>query len=103
MSRINKPLWAVLLTVLCTTAVLADEGDRFELSYAKNFNWKGGRVSVDHGFGDVIVDTENGNEVRVRAKIRASDPDFGRQIRVTAVESGNGISVRTEYPERAGI
>lgn len=99
MPRISKSWWTAIFVVLCATAVFAGDEDRFELNYAKTFTYRGGRVTVDHGFGSVSVSAGSGNEVTIRATIRASDPEFGKQIRIITSES-NGITVKTEYPNR---
>lgn len=96
MLRINKVL--IILVLLAAPVVRAAE-DRYEVQFGRTLNYRGGRVSVDHRFGPVTVRTEPGNNVTVRATIRASDPAFGQKIRITAVEEGNGVSVRTEFPE----
>ncbi|HET8799483.1 MAG TPA: hypothetical protein VFO89_17485, partial [Thermoanaerobaculia bacterium] len=87
MSRIRNarlPL-ALLLIALCATPLLAaGDDDRFELKFGKDVPLRGGRVTIDHGFGDLTLRTGSGSDVQVRAVIRASDPDIGRQIRITA-------------------
>jgi len=100
MSRTSK--WWCAALLLVAAAAYAEDSDRFELQFKKDFEFRGGRVSIDHSFGAVRISTEEGPEVHVRATIRASDPDFGRQIRVIAEQSGGGVSVRTEYPSHAG-
>src|SRR5438270_10056611 len=99
MFRISRSWWAAILAVLCATAVFAE--DRFELTYAKTLTYRSGRITVDHGFGDVKVVVGPDNTFNVRAVIRASDPEFGKQIRITTTEGGDGISVRTDYPEHS--
>src|SRR6266511_1533676 len=80
MSRISKGM-AIVIAVLAT-ALYADE-DRFDLKYSRTFTYRGGRVSVDHSFGSLVVETGSGSVVNVRATIRASDPDFVKEIDIT--------------------
>lgn len=95
MSRISS--WACAAFLVGCTALYADQG-RFQLEYAKDFPFRGGRVTVEHSFGRVAIEAGSGSVVQVRATIRASDPEYGKQIRVVAEESGGGLSIRTEYP-----
>jgi putative adhesin len=99
MLRISKN-WrmALFLALFAWPALLAGE-NRFEKSFSRTFTYRGGKVSVDHSFGGVTIDTGGGSEVSVRATIRSSDPDFAKLIQIVAAEEGNGVTVRTEYPE----
>ncbi len=99
MSRISKCLSAALLLVAATA--FASREDRFQLEYNKDFSFRGGRVSVENSFGGIRIDTDTGSEIHVRATIRASDPEYGKQIRVIAEPGGGGFSIRTEYPGNA--
>lgn len=76
-----------------------DREERFKTTFAKDLVWNGGRVSVEHGFGELTLRTHAGNDVRVRATIRSSDEALGREIRVVAETDGSGVNVRTEYPK----
>ncbi len=96
MKRINS--WSAAL-LLFTAAVWAEES-RYEVKFGKNLHFRGGRVTIDHRFGDVVITTEPGTQVSVRATIRASDPEFGQQIRILTDEGAEGVSIRTEYPQR---
>src|SRR5690242_18972807 len=89
---------ALVLFVLALP-VFAEDDDRFELKFGKDLPFRGGRVTVDHGFGQLVVRTHTGNDVQVRATIRSSDEEIGKQIRIiTSVEPG-GVTICTEYPE----
>ncbi|HSP14306.1 MAG TPA: DUF4097 family beta strand repeat-containing protein [Thermoanaerobaculia bacterium] len=90
---------AALLAALCSTVLYGE--DRFEKSFSRTLTYRGGKVSVEHSFGGVTIDTQSGSEVSVRATIRSSDPEFGKQIQIIAVQEGSDIRVRTEYPERS--
>jgi DUF4097 and DUF4098 domain-containing protein YvlB len=90
--------WLIALFVLATaTAAVADE-DRYEMNFSRTQDWDGRSLIVDHHFGSVTVQAEGSNRVEIRATIRASDPAFGKQIRVHVVEEPTTIKVRTEYP-----
>src|SRR5690349_13372088 len=98
MSRIRSLTFALLF--LLALPLLAESDDnRFEVKYAKNFTFSGGRVSIDHGFGDLVIRTHSSNQVQVRATIRSSDEEIGKEIRVIASEGANGVSIRTQFPE----
>ena len=92
---------ALLFTLLFLAVPLRAEDDdsRFEVKYGKNFTFSGGRVSIDHGFGELTIRTHNSSQVQVRATIRSSDEDIGKQIRIIANESPTGVSIRTDFPE----
>ncbi len=89
---------ALAAIIVAATALHAD--DRFEKTFSRTLTFHGGRVTIDHRFGAARVRAVGGNQVSVRAVIRASDADFGKQISVTAVEGSGGIEIRTSYPER---
>src|SRR6185503_16115472 len=76
-----------------------DEDDsRYEVKYSKDLHFGGGRVTIDHRFGDLTVRTQAGSTVSVRATIRSSDPEIGKAIRISATEEGGGVSIKTIYP-----
>ncbi|HYH05989.1 MAG TPA: DUF4097 family beta strand repeat-containing protein [Thermoanaerobaculia bacterium] len=98
-----RSLCALLLLIALPVFAEDAEDSRFELKYGKNFNLvSGGRVTIDHGFGDLVIRTHEGNQVQVRANIRSSDDDIGKAIRIIAGESAGGVHVRTEFPEIRG-
>ncbi len=94
MLRINE--W-MAVALLC--AASAHAADTFEKTFSRTLPFSGGRVSIDHSFGRVEVRTTSGDDVTVRASIRASDAELGKQIQVIASKEPGGISVRTLYPE----
>ena len=102
-SKVSRALLALLLLLFVTPLRAKhnhdDEENRFELNYSRTLHYGGGRVSIDHRFGDLEVRTQSGSSVVVRATIRCSDPDLGKQIRINAVEEGGGVSVKTIFPE----
>src|SRR5215212_4246566 len=100
MSRINKALLALLLLAVVVPAHAEndDQESRYELKYSKDLHYGGGRVTIDHRFGDLTVRTQSGSSVSVRATIRSSDPDLGKAIRIVASEEGGGVSIRTIFP-----
>jgi hypothetical protein len=94
MSRTGR--W--LLLALLALPLAADDESRFQVQYGRNFSYGGGRVKIDHGFGPLVIRTHSGADVQVRATIRASDEEFGKEIRIVAHTEGSGVSVRTIYP-----
>ena len=94
MLRINKTLIAALLTCafLAAPALYAD---RFERTFSRTQTYRGGRISIDHSMGPVTVHAGTGTEVHVRALIRASDSEIGKDINViVSPSSANGITIR---------
>ncbi len=100
MKPLSNARWAAL-AVFVVAAPLLRAAD-YTQTINKNLTFRGGRVSIEHSFGNVSVTTHSGNSVSVNAVVRASDADFGKRIKVIATESPNGIIIRTEYPETAG-
>jgi hypothetical protein len=113
MSRTNdllRAMFALLFLLLVvpahaggyrvTTSGSSDE-DHYEQKFSKDLRVGsgGGRVTIDHRFGDLNVRTQSGNTVSVRATIRSSDPDIGKEIRIVATEEAGGVSVKTIFPE----
>src|SRR5688500_9201449 len=48
----------IAFTLVCVLPVFAEDDDaRFELKYAKDFTFKGGRVVIDHAFGNLSLRT----------------------------------------------
>lgn len=106
MSRIHKTSGAgfsrralLVLCALLITGTARAEGDRYEVAFAKTLTFRGGKVTIENRFGSLTVRTEAGSKVSVRAKIRASSPEYGQRIRILTSETGDGVSVRTVYPE----
>jgi hypothetical protein len=100
----NRALFALLiafiaLPLLADNDANTDDDARFELKYAKDFTFHGGRVSIDHAFGSLTVRTSPGSAVQVRATIRSSNEDIGKQIHIVAAENAGGVTIRTELPE----
>lgn len=102
MSIINRTLAVTAFVALFVPAAFAAEDGRYELTYAKNFAFKGGRVTISNSFGNVNVQGGGGTDVQVRATIRSSDAEFGKQIRVIAGSDASGVNVRTEFPAERG-
>ena len=101
MSRMNRKAGAFAVAALMCAAMAfgEDEKDsRFELKFAKDLPYRGGKVSIDHKFGSVTIRLGESNEVDVRASIRSSDPEFGQQIRIETSSSGEGVRITTVYP-----
>jgi hypothetical protein len=94
-----RKILAVAAVVFAAMALHAD--DRFDKTVSRTATYHGGGVTIDHRYGSVRVRAVHENEVSVRAVIRASDADYGKQINVTVSESGGGVEVKTSYPEKS--
>ncbi len=93
-----RNLLAAAAIVFATSALHA--ADRYERTVNRTLTLHGGRVTVDHQFGAIKLHTTTGSEVNVRATIRASDADFGKEISLSATEGAGGVEIRTSYPEQ---
>ena len=91
-------LLAAATIVFAASALYA--ADRYERTISRTLTLHGGRVTVDHKFGAIKIHTTTGSEVNVRATVRASDADFGKQISLSATEGAGGVEIRTSYPEQ---
>ena len=101
MSRMNRRAGTLAAAALMCAAMAFGEDEkesRFELKFAKDLPYRGGKVSIDHKFGSVTIRQGESNEVGVRASIRSSDPEFGQQIRIETSSSGDGVRIATIYP-----
>src|SRR5688572_8577560 len=99
MYRLRSLLLAFLLIIVALPLAAEDDDDsRFEAKYGKNFAFSGGRVTINHGFGDLVVRTHQGSDVQVRATIRSSDEEMGKAIRIVGTTGPNGVTVTTNYP-----
>lgn len=93
MARISSTILAVF--ILAAPAAFAE---RYENPIHASLTWRGGKVTIDHRFGELELHTGSGNEVNVRGIVKCSDPEIGRQIHFNVSEAG-GITIRTEVPE----
>lgn len=101
MNRTSRKAAVLFTAVLLQAALVSgDERDdsRFELRMAKELAYRGGKVSVEHQFGGVTIRGGGEGTVSVRAFIRSSDPEFGKQIRVEAASTAGGVTIATVYP-----
>src|SRR5258708_23217999 len=94
----NHKLLAAATIVFAASALYA--ADRHERTISRTLTLHGGRVTVDHKFGAIKIHTTTGSEVNVRATIRASDADFGKQISLSSTERAGGVEIRTSYPDQ---
>ncbi|HUP49346.1 MAG TPA: hypothetical protein VNA04_11205 [Thermoanaerobaculia bacterium] len=97
----NERIGALLVAALVTGAAYAKDPGRFDQQFQRNLAYRGGPVIIDHRFGSVTVRTGSTSEVGVRATVRSSDSEFGRQIQIDTSAERNGVTIRTRYPERA--
>ncbi|HEX3582216.1 MAG TPA: hypothetical protein VH087_10685, partial [Thermoanaerobaculia bacterium] len=95
MSRTSKTILAALLFI--APAMFA--ADHYEHPIHAALTWRGGKVTIDHRFGKLVLHTTDSAEVNVEGVVRSSDPDFGRQIHFNVSEAGGGITIRTDVPE----
>src|SRR5688500_8517239 len=92
MSRINSAL-ALVLALAVAAPVVADD-ERYEQTVNRDVKYAGGVVTIDHRMGSLTIRTHTSNTISVRAVIRSSDAEIGRQIKVHIGES----TIRTEFP-----
>ncbi|MGZ7040169.1 MAG: hypothetical protein ACXVH7_00130, partial [Thermoanaerobaculia bacterium] len=96
MWQINRRHAAAIAIALVAATARAED---FSTTVRKTFTFRGGTVSLDNRFGNVVVKAQTGSDVDVRATIRSSDAAFGQRIKVNASEGAGGISVVTEVPD----
>src|SRR5258708_8392152 len=94
------------LVLLCC-AVCAFAREECTRDFRKTVALSGGRnLRIEHSLGNGTMRTHSKNEVNIQATIRCSadTAELARtcaeEIKVTVQETGAGVSVRTEYPER---
>src|SRR5260370_36962017 len=94
-----------LLLLCCAVCAFAREESTRD--FRKTVALSGGRnLRIEHSLGNVTIRTHSKNEVAIQATIRCSadTAELARtcaeEIKVTVQETGAGVSVRTEYPER---
>jgi hypothetical protein len=104
MSRNSKSRFGALsilaLIVFAVTALplRADSDDRYVNTINRTLPFRGGKVKIDHKFGAVVVRTQPGSNVVVKATIRSSDAELGKKIKVLTSSDGEGVTIETEYP-----
>ncbi|MCU1245993.1 MAG: hypothetical protein JWN02_1903, partial [Acidobacteria bacterium] len=100
MSRNSKlRLGALIFLVIAAAATLrADSDDRYVTTINRTLPFRGGKVKIDHKFGAVVVRTQPGSNVVVKATIRSSDADLGKKIKVLTSSDADGVTIETEYP-----
>src|SRR5436190_834211 len=97
MFRISK---LIFIIALVAAPAFADRDDRYEQNVDRTMTYRGGRIAIDHSFGAIDLRTTSGDTITVHAKIRASDPDIGRQISVeVSPATSAGVTIRTHYPD----
>ena len=85
-------------------------GSRAQDEVTRNFDktltlGSGQSVRIEHKFGEVKVHGESGREVKISATIRAQASSheeaesFAQRIQIDVQQTGEGVSVRTIYPE----
>ena len=108
-----RVLPAVLIAALAAApaalAAPSDEGrEEFTRAFQKTLPLKAGqRLSIEHRNGDIRVRTHAESKVSIDAKIRVSSSDkagaakFAEGIQIIAEPAGDGVSVRTVYPDKS--
>ena len=99
MIRISRGIVAMLAATLIATAAYGQDEHRFEQQFNRTVPYPGGTITIDHKFGGLNIRTASASEVNVRAFIRASDPEFGKAVRINVTTDRNGIRIMTHYPE----
>src|SRR5688500_11572609 len=94
MSRINSAI--ALFLVLAVAAPLFADEERYEQTINRDMAYRGGTLTIDHRMGSLTLRTHAGNTVSLRAVIRSSDAEIGRQIKVHVSEDHS--TIRTEFP-----
>jgi hypothetical protein len=93
---------------LLASAVFAKGPAQNEVTreFAKTVTLSGTQgVSLDHRFGRVTIHGQGGREVKIAATIRAQDSNpadaqsFLEKIQIEVREEGDGVHIRTIYPE----
>src|SRR3954462_4451539 len=90
---------ALVLLILALPLFAEDDDARFEQKFEKNLPFTGGRVTVEHGFGQLVIRTHPGNDVQVRATIRSSDDEIGSRIQIVTGANAGGVTVKTDIPD----
>src|SRR2546430_2297189 len=95
---------ALLMLGCAMCAFAREESSR---DFRKSVALPSGRnLRIEHSLGSITVRTQPKNEVDIQATIKCSaeTADLARtcadEIKITVQESGTGVLVRTEYPER---
>src|SRR6266496_2183249 len=107
-SRRRATCCAALFLSLLASAAPADPGrEEFTRSFQKTLPLKAGqRFSIENRNGDIRIRTHSEPQVSIDAKIRVSSSDregaekFSNEIRIEAEARGEGVSVRTVFPEK---
>ena len=96
---------ALFLLVLACTAFARDEYTR---SFDKTVPLQsGGKVSIEHRLGDIVIRTHPDQTVVIHAEIHTSGPDrneaeqFANRVEILS-GSASGVAIRTNYPSGFG-
>jgi len=97
-----------MLLPLLTASAFANNAAQNEVTrdFQKTVALSGNQgVSLDHRFGKVNIHGDGGRAVKISATIRAQDSnasdaqDFLQKIQIEVKEEGDGVHIRTIYPE----
>jgi len=95
-------VWAAALPVLAGPSGQSTATKEFQQTLTLGSNQT---VSVDHKYGEVRIHAEGGRDVRISATIRAQAHSeeaankFAEQVKIEVSQDGQGIKVRTVYPD----
>jgi hypothetical protein len=97
---------AMMLAALPAAVASRSAQEEVTRDFQKSLTLGAGQsVSVDHRFGEVRIHGESGREVKINATIRVqagsrSDSEaFADKIRIEVEQTGEGVRIRTVYPE----
>ncbi|HTD51910.1 MAG TPA: hypothetical protein VK780_02700, partial [Thermoanaerobaculia bacterium] len=99
---------AAVFLLLVAAAAPADSGrEEFARTFQKTMPLKAGqRFSIESRNGDIRIRTHAEPQVSIDAKIRVSSSDregaekFSNEIKIEVEARGDGVSVRTVFPEK---
>ena len=103
------PSWLAVVLLLVAAPALAGERwpqDEVTRNFDKTLTLSAGQsVRVEHKFGEVRVHGESGRDVKISAIIRAQASSheeaesFAQKIQIEVQQTGEGVRVRTIYPD----
>src|ERR1051325_2782271 len=87
--------FAIAFTLI---AAVTHADERYEQNFNRTLAYRGGRVTIENRFGPIDIRTGSGRNVIVRATIRSSDAELGKNIRIETSDGPGGISIKTVMP-----
>src|SRR5712692_3736467 len=106
---LRLPSWLAVVLLLVAVPALAGERwpqDEVTRNFDKTLTLSASQsVRIEHKFGEVRVHGESGREVKISATIRAQASSreeaesFAQKIQIDVQQTGEGVRVKTIYPE----